>query len=43
MYYVNINLDDLDKLQLIKEQQKDLFNNVCCNQQRYYTVKSISK
>ncbi len=35
MYYVETNADILDRLQMIKEQQKALFENMCCKQRRF--------
>ncbi len=35
MYYVNIDADVLDKHEMIKEEQRALFNNVCCKQKRF--------
>ena len=35
MFYVDNSLDLLDKLHIIKEQQKALLNNVHSNQKRF--------
>ncbi len=43
MCYVNVNLDELDRLQLIKEQQRNLFDSVCCNQKRHNATKRTFK
>ena len=42
MYYVETNTDVLDNLQMIKEQQKTLMNNVRRNQKRFDRKNNLS-
>lgn len=34
MYYVDTNLDVLDRQRMIKEEQKNLLDRICCKHRR---------